>query len=497
MEHETLQEPLLHEPVSYSDEEIDDHDSCEEEYDEDEEETSLWSAWKQHSLAILVAVLATMAAMYTQRSERSFDFSVHDHLDDYNRAANVSFCGPLSRNTPDIQLLHWQLPKEMIPTMQVHLDDHQNHCLNNLQIHSPQDFVRGLAYYYETPSLETMFRQSDIAPAVLSFTGFAAKFINSSPDVLLLFWDSREPQLVAELGPFQSVATATQPGASFFVTPHYDQSHALQRFVATIDNPIHYYETNKELTTHQQQLYDQHQLDRQFAHHYQVVAKRPWLAQFPRAVPVHSFWPAEYVGQTHQVGDWELVVESVVPRVLSIRNFWTPAQCQQLLRRASAFRESTVTAGSKEARNDAIRNSETAWVPHGNNPDARQLLRVESLDGLAEDWQLVQYRTSAQYTPHHDWMVPPPEHPLQPTRFATLLVYLNDDFTGGQTVFPRAPNPSNHEGLSVAPETGKAILFYNMLPDGNMDDLSQHGSEIVTSGTKYVANLWLWEPRIN
>ncbi len=38
----------------------------------------------------------------------------------------------------------------------------------------------------------------------------------------------------------------------------------------------------------------------------------------------------------------------------------------------------------------------------------------------------------------------------------------------------------------ITPEIGKAVLFYNMLPDGNMDDLSQHASaffsDVITNG---------------
>jgi prolyl 4-hydroxylase len=115
----------------------------------------------------------------------------------------------------------------------------------------------------------------------------------------------------------------------------------------------------------------------------------------------------------------------------------------------------------------------------------------------AESLQIVNYKVGQEYTAHHDFIYPPINHRLQPTRFATLLFYLNDDFEGGHTVFPRAVNAHHHEGISVQPVRGTAVLFYNMLPDGNVDDLSQHSSTPVESGEKNIANLWICDAAIN
>lgn len=72
----------------------------------------------------------------------------------------------------------------------------------------------------------------------------------------------------------------------------------------------------------------------------------------------------------------------------------------------------------------------------------------------------------------------------QPSRFATILFYLNDDMEGGETSFPRWLNAETSQALKVKPERGKAILFYNMLPDGNYDERSQHAALPVRKGEK-------------
>lgn len=65
---------------------------------------------------------------------------------------------------------------------------------------------------------------------------------------------------------------------------------------------------------------------------------------------------------------------------------------------------------------------------------------------------------------------------------------------GGETEFPRWVNAETFEGLKVKPEAGKAVLFYSQLPDGNMDDFSQHAALPIKDGEKWLINLWVWDP---
>jgi hypothetical protein len=63
---------------------------------------------------------------------------------------------------------------------------------------------------------------------------------------------------------------------------------------------------------------------------------------------------------------------------------------------------------------------------------------------------------------------------------------------GGETSFPRWLNGNTTDLLKVKPKVGKAILFYNQLPDGNYDERSQHAAEPVIEGEKWLTNLWVW-----
>jgi hypothetical protein len=65
----------------------------------------------------------------------------------------------------------------------------------------------------------------------------------------------------------------------------------------------------------------------------------------------------------------------------------------------------------------------------------------------------------------------------------TFLVYLNDDFEGGETTFFTADGRGNLQARCVAPQQGAVLLF----PHGvnNVDSPVHEGSK-VWSGTKYV-----------
>jgi predicted 2-oxoglutarate/Fe(II)-dependent dioxygenase YbiX len=86
--------------------------------------------------------------------------------------------------------------------------------------------------------------------------------------------------------------------------------------------------------------------------------------------------------------------------------------------------------------------------------------------------QILRYGPADHYVPHQD------TGPGFEYRYLSVVCYLNDDFTGGQTAFP---------GLDYAaqPETGKAIIF----PSDYL-----HCSEPVISGEKFVFVSWVKGP---
>lgn len=419
-------------------------------------------------------------------------------------------------------------------------------CMKQLSENSSgHPFIKGATFYYKTPSLDSMYvphierhivasikkkAPSTIQPVELTFAGFVAKFINLTPKPILVHWDGRAgapKRLVGEVAPFDALTTATKPGESFSASPVYDHSDALARWTVTPEDSIIYFEGSTRqqptLTAEQDLQYKMQKLNREFAKHYLIRSGRNWLSNFPRRFPVHFMWNADRFGQVHSIETvrvddhgnerkitLSMAVVSVTPRVFTIRNFLSPKECKTLKELAlhQGLTGSTLYAGSlaRQQRDRSTRSSSNAWLARSAAtitdsiyPRSAHLLQIDehllqsqTIDeelnahqhSVAESLQVIRYREGEEYAPHHDWVVSEPWNHYQPTRFATLLIYLNDDFEGGRTVFPRSVNSQNHDGVQIEPEQGMAVLFYNMLPDGNMDELSQHGSQPVTRGEK-------------
>ena len=71
-------------------------------------------------------------------------------------------------------------------------------------------------------------------------------------------------------------------------------------------------------------------------------------------------------------------------------------------------------------------------------------------------------------------------------RTKTALLYLNHDFEGGQTEFPK-------HNLSINPKAGKLVLWDNVDHDNQVNKDMVHAAKVVTKGTKYVLVVYIRE----
>lgn len=116
-------------------------------------------------------------------------------------------------------------------------------------------------------------------------------------------------------------------------------------------------------------------------------------------------------------------------------------------------------------------------------------LPIENGEGI----QVLHYPMGALNTPHFDFLQP--SNPANRSsivrsgqRVSTLIAYLNDVDSGGETAFPAA-------GWEVSPQRGSAVYFEYCNSLGQVDHLSLHGGNPVLAGEKWVATKWMRQRR--
>lgn len=248
-----------------------------------------------------------------------------------------------------------------------------------------------------------------------------------------------------------------------------------------------------------------------------------------------------------------VVVETInlQPRLFEIYDFFSKEDARNLI--AKSLSESSETHGLHRSRTGATsksvyhkRTSENAWDTDGHVAMKIKRRCMETL-GFDEYWpghtdglQILRYQNAQAYVAHHDYLrdEKSKDDPYNydtanagGNRFATILLYMTDlgENDGGETLFQEGLRPGFSEmpddrravemlrssgdpnlailekdsweesmtamcrsRLAVQPREGRAVLFYSQFPNGVQDKGVLHGGCPVLNGTKWAANLWVW-----
>jgi prolyl 4-hydroxylase len=172
-------------------------------------------------------------------------------------------------------------------------------------------------------------------------------------------------------------------------------------------------------------------------------------------------------------------------------NFINNEQCFEILNCVkNKFKHSKIANG---VLSEKVRKSETAWISKNDNAVYKIIMGI--CDDLnvpfenAEDMQVVKYAKGGYYNEHHDSF--PYYDPVYMSqgghRILTALIYLNDDFEGGETRFVTLDE-------NISPKKCSALFFHPL----NKEKMRCHPKALhcgmpVLSGEKYVANIWIRE----
>jgi prolyl 4-hydroxylase len=178
---------------------------------------------------------------------------------------------------------------------------------------------------------------------------------------------------------------------------------------------------------------------------------------------------------------------SASPDVTVHRSLFSDAECDFLVDCANPeFRPSNVIdPQTGQLVPNPVRTSDAAGFPLMSERPAIHALcrRLAAASGThvkqGEPLQILRYRAGQEYRPHFDAI-----SGADNQRVFTFLVYLNDDFEGGETCFLRPD-------LKIKGRKGDGILFRNADADGRPDPNSQHAGLPVTAGEKFLASRWI------
>lgn len=242
-------------------------------------------------------------------------------------------------------------------------------------------------------------------------------------------------------------------------------------------------------------------------------ARLALLQAFGVAVPADLPAAVEHLRAAAQAGSAaaanELAVLAAVPAaalardvsdrpwIRTLEGFATPAECRWLietgrsgLARAKVYRDDA--AGHKVAESRTGADSDYT-ISRASVVLARIRERIQAALGLPasqfEVAKLLHYEPDQQFSLHADFQDPAVpalacEIAQRGQRVATFLIYLNEDYEGGETEFPDVP-------FRYRGRCGDALMFRNVLSDGAPDHSSRHAGLPPLGGEKWLFSQWV------
>lgn len=183
-----------------------------------------------------------------------------------------------------------------------------------------------------------------------------------------------------------------------------------------------------------------------------------------------------------------------IPRIWLTDSFADPALCRWMIGRGQGkFKPALMFDGKQSSALDSRTCSDFVFdiVDSGV---VMLLLRVR-ISGVTsipipnmEPPQIFHYSVGQEIKPHYDFLYDGgrgygPEGKYQGDRLATFLMWLNDDYEGGELEFTKV-------GYRCRGKSGDGVFFASQR-DGKPDKQSLHAAKPVTKGEKYILSQWI------
>lgn len=182
--------------------------------------------------------------------------------------------------------------------------------------------------------------------------------------------------------------------------------------------------------------------------------------------------------------------------IYEFKNFLSDEECLYIINKSRPLIKKSKVIGEKGKNVDDnnFRTSSNTFLKDEDDEIIKQISeRIEKKISINkdhfEDLQVVHYQGGEQYKPHWDACVGEGrcDSFLKKggDRYATFILYLNDDFDAGETEFPKL-------NKKVKPEKGKVVLFFNLNDDNKTyKENSLHAGLPPENGEKWMCNKWI------
>jgi hypothetical protein len=188
------------------------------------------------------------------------------------------------------------------------------------------------------------------------------------------------------------------------------------------------------------------------------------------------------------------------PRIYTVENFLPKPACVWLAKQGAKGQKAAPIKdpGRGGSVVDGARSNTAAGFSSIESDLVLQLtcLRIAAAIGVPigqqEPTNILHYERGQEYRPHFDFITESEEHgfgrelQLLGQRIATVLIYLNDGYQGGETAFPRVD-------FCFKGKAGDALIFWNLAADGQRERDSLHAGLPVTKGEKWILSKWVRE----
>jgi prolyl 4-hydroxylase len=225
------------------------------------------------------------------------------------------------------------------------------------------------------------------------------------------------------------------------------------------------------------------------------------LAEAEAAIDNNDVPDWQQLAQTLDLQPWLSAVSGAVlneaPLVKHFSGFIPLPVCQLLIRQSSRRLQPALVYDPVNKRNIRYK-TRTNSIAQFNlvENDVLHFLLQEKMSAACgipmtqmEATAILNYQPGEQISDHFDFVDPDlpgyeQEIAENGQRVITFLIYLNDDYTGGATAFPKL-------GIEHKGRAGEGLYFVNALPDGAPDLRTLHAGMPPLSGEKWIVSQFI------